>query len=316
MKHYFRSLISSVLLLLITTAAFAQNENGDNKKEPEVTVITINTARQSSYKKNEETGNDCIVLERAVSLSVQKGSSTNDISADKIVYDRKTEMLYAEGNVEILMKNGNSGNSTATATSLIMNTSTLEGIFDDGRIVQDVIAPSHGLEGPEKIEENILELLKQFDLSDVKSIGLAIPGPVDGERNVITQATNIPGCEGYPFAANMERVTGVPVFLDNDANAAGLAEAVLGAGRGYHEVYFLTHSTGIGGALVIDGKVISGHKGYAGEVANVIVDPDAKQYPIYRHLNRGGVESVRPVRRRTLGHPGAGVFHGGCGPRG
>ena len=165
-------------------------------------------------------------------------------------------------------------------------------VDDDGRIVQDVIAPSHGLEGPEKIEENILELLKQFDLSDVKSIGLAIPGPVDGERNVITQATNIPGCEGYPFAANMERVTGVPVFLDNDANAAGLAEAVLGAGRGYHEVYFLTHSTGIGGALVIDGKVISGHKGYAGEVANVIVDPDAKQYPVYRHLNRGGVESV------------------------
>ena len=147
-------------------------------------------------------------------------------------------------------------------------------VDDEGRIVQDVIAPSHGLEGPEKIEENILELLKQFDLSDVKSIGLAIPGPVDGERNVITQATN------------------VPVFLDNDANAAGLAEAVLGAGRGYHEVYFLTHSTGIGGALVIDGKVISGHKGYAGEVANVIVDPDAKQYPVYRHLNRGGVESV------------------------
>ncbi len=165
-------------------------------------------------------------------------------------------------------------------------------VDDDGRIVQDVIAPSHGLEGPEKIEENILNLLKQFDLSDVRSIGLAIPGPVDGERNVITQATNIPGCEDYPFAANMERETGIPVFLDNDANAAGLAEAVLGAGRGYHEIYFLTHSTGIGGALVIDGKVISGHKGYAGEVANVIVDPDAKQYPVYAHLNRGGVESV------------------------
>ena len=100
-------------------------------------------------------------------------------------------------------------------------------VDDDGRIVQDVIAPSHGLEGPEKIEENILDLLKQFDLTDVKSIGLAIPGPVDGERNVITQATNIPGCEGYPFAANMQQETGIPVFLDNDANAAGLAEQCL-----------------------------------------------------------------------------------------
>ena len=165
-------------------------------------------------------------------------------------------------------------------------------VDDDGRIAQDVIAPSHGLEGPEKIEANILDLLKQFDLSDVKSIGLAIPGPVDGERNVITQATNIPGCENYPFADNMQKVTNIPVFLDNDANAAGLAEAVLGAGRGYNIVYYLTHSTGIGGGLVINGHVIQGHKGYAGEIANVIVDPDAFQFENYKHLNRGGVETV------------------------
>ena len=165
-------------------------------------------------------------------------------------------------------------------------------VDDEGRIAQDVIAPSHGLEGPEKIEANILDLLKQFDLSDVKSIGLAIPGPVDGERNVITQATNIPGCENYPFADNMQKVTNIPVFLDNDANAAGLAEAVLGAGRGYNIVYYLTHSTGIGGGLVINGHVIQGHKGYAGEVANVIVDPTAKQFDNYKHLNKGGVETV------------------------
>lgn len=165
-------------------------------------------------------------------------------------------------------------------------------VDDEGKIVQDVISPSYGLEGPQKIEANILSLLKQFDLSDVKSIGLAIPGPVDGERNVITQATNIPGCEEYPFASNMEKETGVKVFLDNDANAAGLAEAVLGAGKGYNVVYYLTHSTGIGGGLIINGHVIQGHKGYAGEVANVIVDPNAKQYDNYKHLNRGGVETV------------------------
>ena len=165
-------------------------------------------------------------------------------------------------------------------------------VDEEGRIAQDVISPSYGLEGPEKIESNILGLLKQFDLSDVKSIGLAIPGPVDGERNVITQATNIPGCENYPFADNMQKVTGVPVFLDNDANAAGLAEALLGAGRGYNVVYYLTHSTGIGGGLIIDGKVIQGHKGYAGEVANVIVDPTGPYYAPYKHLNRGGVETL------------------------
>ena len=165
-------------------------------------------------------------------------------------------------------------------------------VDEQGKIVQDVKSVSYGLEGPKRIEENILELLKQFDLSDVKSIGFAIPGPVDGERNVITQATNIPGCENYPFADNIHKVTNIPVFLDNDANAAGLAEALLGAGRGYNVVYYLTHSTGIGGGLIIDGKIIQGHKGYAGEVANVIVDPTGPYYPNYHHLNRGGVETL------------------------
>ena len=165
-------------------------------------------------------------------------------------------------------------------------------VDEQGKIVQDVKSVSYGLEGPKRIEENILELLKQFDLSDVKSIGFAIPGPVDGERNVITQATNIPGCENYPFADNIHKVTNIPVFLDNDANAAGLAEALLGAGRGYNVVYYLTHSTGIGGGLIIDGKIIQGHKGYAGEVANVIVDPTGPYYSNYHHLNRGGVETL------------------------
>jgi len=162
----------------------------------------------------------------------------------------------------------------------------------EGKIVQDVIAPSHGLEGPEKITGNIIELLKQFDLSDVSSIGLAIPGPVDGATNTITQATNIPGCAGFPFAETIQKAVNVKVYLDNDANAAGVAEAVIGAGKGYKHVYYLTHSTGIGGACIYEGKIISGHRGYAGEVANVVCDPNAKQYDYYKGFNVGGCESI------------------------
>ena len=165
-------------------------------------------------------------------------------------------------------------------------------VDDNGNILQDVISPSLSDKGPEKIENNITDLLGQFDLSDVSAIGLAIPGPVDSEKNVITLATNIPGCENYPFADNIQKKTNIPVFLDNDANVAGLAEAVLGSGKGYKVVYYVTHSTGIGGALIINGKVLSGHKGYAGEIANVIVDPDAKRYDYYKHLNVGSVESI------------------------
>ena len=136
MKKDFLQTIVFLLLIsfLMPLNVFAQS-NG-SKSETQVTVITINNARQTSYKKAEDTGNDTIVLEGSVSLSVQKGNSTNDITADKITYDRKTEMLYADGNVSITMKGGSSGNDTATATSLLLNTSTLEGVFDGGRIVQ------------------------------------------------------------------------------------------------------------------------------------------------------------------------------------
>ena len=102
----------------------------------ETTVITITNARQTTYEKDEKNDQDSIVLEGAVEISVKKGSTVSEIKADKVTYDRKTEMLYAEGNVEILTKSSSAGGETTTASSLLMNTSTLEGIFDDGRVVQ------------------------------------------------------------------------------------------------------------------------------------------------------------------------------------
>ena len=102
----------------------------------EVTVITITNARQTTYEKDEKEGQDSIVLEGSVDISVKKGSTVSEIKADKVIYDRNTEMLFAEGNVEILTKSSSAGGETTTATSLLMNTSTLEGIFEDGRVVQ------------------------------------------------------------------------------------------------------------------------------------------------------------------------------------
>lgn len=100
----------------------------------EVTTIIINNARRTEYKKSEDTGNDSIFLEGSVELSVQKDSTTSLIRADKVVYDRKTEMLYAEGSVEIVQKNF-SGEDSTTANSILLNTKTMEGIFDGARVV-------------------------------------------------------------------------------------------------------------------------------------------------------------------------------------
>ena len=133
-KTGLRFIFLLLTILILPVAAFSQD--ADSQSEPEITIITINNARQTSYKKAEDTGNDTIVLEGSVSLSVQKGNATDDILADKVVYDRKTEMLYAEGNVEIIMKGDGSGGDKALAESVLLNTSTLEGVFDGGRIIQ------------------------------------------------------------------------------------------------------------------------------------------------------------------------------------
>ena len=123
LKKY-KKFVFSLLFLFLGFGIFAD----------EVTTITINNARRTEYKKAEDTGNDSIFLDGSVELSVQKGESTSLINADKIVYDRKTEMLYAEGNVHIVSKQSGSEDST-TANSILLNTRTMEAIFDDGRVV-------------------------------------------------------------------------------------------------------------------------------------------------------------------------------------
>jgi len=104
--------------------------------DSEITTITIKNARQTTYTKDKETENDLINLEGSVEISVKKGSTESEIKADKVTYDRKSEMLYADGNVEITTKSGSSGGETTRASTLLMNTATLEGVFDDGRVVQ------------------------------------------------------------------------------------------------------------------------------------------------------------------------------------
>ena len=163
-------------------------------------------------------------------------------------------------------------------------------VTEDGQILQVLSSPSHALEGTEKVMTNLKSLIRQIDgLSEVSGIGIGVPGPVDTVKGVLTMATNLPGFENYPMAQELEREFNLPTYVDNDANVAGLAEALVGAGKGYKIVYYITHSTGVGGALVADGKVISGKNGYAGEVGNIIVQSEGEKI---NHLNVGAAENV------------------------
>nr|WP_318710666.1 hypothetical protein [uncultured Treponema sp.] len=108
--------------------AFAADDN--------TTIITIEGADSSSYRTNEEDNTDEILLSGDVSISVEKGSTKLSIKADEVTYNRTTETLFAKGNISLVQSGSSEGEQTISASSLLVNTSTLEGIFDNGRVVQ------------------------------------------------------------------------------------------------------------------------------------------------------------------------------------
>lgn len=162
-------------------------------------------------------------------------------------------------------------------------------VDEDGHILEDIKEPSYAKEGPKVVLDHIIDMVKRIsDYQKCAGVGIGVPGPVDVTNGCMTISTNIAGFTGYPVVSTLKEALGIPVFMDNDANVAGLAEALLGAGKGLPIVYYITHSTGIGGALIIDGKTVSGRRGYAGEIANIIIDRDR---PKYNYLNAGAIEN-------------------------
>ncbi|RNM32192.1 ROK family protein [Erysipelothrix rhusiopathiae] len=165
-------------------------------------------------------------------------------------------------------------------------------IDEDGKIHEQVKSESYALEGPKVVLDNIISMiknLKQFD--ECVGIGLGLPGPVNTELGCVTLSTNMKGFTEYPVIDYLKKHIDLPIYMDNDANVAGLAEALVGAGKGNNVVYYLTHSTGIGGALVFNGQVLSGHKGYAGEVGNIVIDRERVRRSDINTLNAGAVEN-------------------------
>jgi glucokinase len=108
----------------------------------------------------------------------------------------------------------------------------------------------------------------------VLAIGVASPGPLDPHAGVVLKTPNIPEWRDFPLASRLAADFGVPAFLDNDANAAALGEWRFGAARGHHNVLYVTISTGIGGGVIADDRLLRGFHGLAAELGHVIIDPD------------------------------------------
>jgi glucokinase len=108
--------------------------------------------------------------------------------------------------------------------------------------------------------------------SAVKGIGICSPGPLDPRTGVVLNPPNVPCWRDFPLGAETEKAFGVPTRVDNDANAAGLAEALWGAAAGYSNVFYATLGTGIGTGIIFDRRIYWGRTGSAGEGGHTTID--------------------------------------------
>jgi len=178
----------------------------------------------------------------------------------------------------------------------IGGTKLAAGVVDaEGRMLARDEAPTHAEEGLEPVLDRIVALGRgllsrpEAAAVAVRRIGVGCAGPVDLKAGLVLQPPNLPGWTRVPLTERLERAFGLPIVLENDANAAGLGEFRYGAGRGARSIVYMTVSTGIGGGIILDGRIWHGLKDAAGEIGHMTVDPDG---PVCGCGNRGCLEAI------------------------
>jgi glucokinase len=135
--------------------------------------------------------------------------------------------------------------------------------------------------------EAIRATAARFSASTLAGIGIGVPGIIDMDTGMLRESPNLPGWHDYPVRDEIERRLGMKVILENDANAAALGEKWLGAARDYDDMLMLTLGTGVGGGIVLGGRVWHGMRGMAGEPGHITVEPEGPPCPCG---NRGCLE--------------------------
>jgi glucokinase len=155
----------------------------------------------------------------------------------------------------------------------IGGTKVAAGLVDSaGNILRKVRVPMNATGDAAAGFAAVREAIAGLMSAEVRGIGMCSPGPLDYRTGVVIKPPNLPCWRDFPLAAETERAFGVPARVDNDANAAGLAEARWGAGVGHRLVFYATLGTGVGSGFVIDGAIYHGRTGNAAEGGHVSID--------------------------------------------
>ncbi|MFC2948174.1 ROK family glucokinase [Virgibacillus sediminis] len=167
-------------------------------------------------------------------------------------------------------------------------------ISPDGEILKKWEIPTDTSGGGERIVGDIWQSLRsqladeQLNQEDILGLGVGAPGFIDGETGFVYEAVNI-GWEDFDLAGQLKEESGLPVFVQNDANIAVLGENWKGAGNQAQNVIAITLGTGVGGGIIANGEIVDGENGMAGEIGHYTIDP-------YGHLcncgRRGCLETI------------------------
>ncbi|MGA9596077.1 MAG: ROK family protein [Acidimicrobiia bacterium] len=167
----------------------------------------------------------------------------------------------------------------------------LEQENDSFRLVSNETVDTGASAGPDGVAANLVAAGRTaLTNSGAETVGLGVPGHFDPSNGRIKLFPNLPGpWPGFPLRNRLEDGLGMPVWMVNDARAFTLAEGVLGAGKGHGVVACITLGTGVGGGLMIDGKLHLGAFGVAGELGHQTIVPDG---PLCGCGNRGCLEAL------------------------
>jgi len=168
-------------------------------------------------------------------------------------------------------------------------------VSDAGDVVADAIEATGKAPSADAVVERLLRMARDavsrsgVAWQELSGVGVSFGGPVDFPSGTTVTCHHLPGWEQFPLREAVAERSGLPTTMDNDANAAALGEATFGAARGCPHVLYLTVSTGIGGGVIVGGRVHRGATSMAGEIGHTFIAPDG---PVCTCGRRGCLEAV------------------------
>lgn len=145
-------------------------------------------------------------------------------------------------------------------------------VDDEAHITGSRITSTRAGEGFDVSIGQLWRAIEEGMTAEVGAIGICAPGPLNARTGIVLNPPNLPGWRDVPLRRMASDRFGVPVVLENDCNAAALAESKFGAARGSSNLFYAAIGTGIGAGMVIDGKIYRGHRGVAGEAGHMAID--------------------------------------------